>query len=157
IVVDQILPFKLREVLPVLAVGLFILMAAQTVVTLLRASLLLYLQTRVDTRMMLSFFEQLLSLPLRFFHQRSSGDILARLSSNIIIRDTISNQLISTILDGSFVITYLIILFSQSTIFGILSLGIGLLQVIIFIFSSRAIRTLAKQELLTQGKFQGYA
>ncbi len=157
VVIDQILPFKLKDVLTVLGVGLFMLIAAQTVVTLLRASLLLYLQTRVDTRMMLSFFEQLLSLPLRFLHQRSSGDILARLSSNLIIRDTISNQLISTILDGSFVITYLIILFSRSAPFAWLTLGIGLLQVVILIVSSRVVQPLAKQELLTQGKFHGYA
>ena len=39
--------------------GLFILMLAQVVLTLLRSTVLLYLQTRVDTQMMLSFFEQL--------------------------------------------------------------------------------------------------
>ena len=84
-------------------------------------------------------------------------DILARLSSNIIIRDTISNQLISTVLDGSFVITYLIILFSQSATFAWLALVIGLLQVVLLIVSTRVIGPLAKQELLTQGKFHGYA
>ncbi len=65
--------------------------------------------------------------------------------------------MISTVLDGSFVITYLIILFSRSAIFAWLTLAIGLLQVVLLIVSSRVIRPLAKQELLTQGKFQGYA
>ncbi|HEY7125947.1 MAG TPA: cysteine peptidase family C39 domain-containing protein [Ktedonobacterales bacterium] len=157
IVVNYILPIKSRDVLTILAVGLIILVGAQVVVTLLRTWLLLFLQTRVDSRMMLGFFEQLIALPLRFFQQRSSGDILSRLSSNAIIRDTISNQLISTVLDGSFVVTYLIILFRGSLLFGWIALACGLVQVIVLLAANRAIRHLSQQELVSQGKFQGYA
>jgi ATP-binding cassette subfamily B protein len=157
LVVDQILPFRLRDTLSLLTVGLFMLMAAQLVTTWLRASVLLYVQTRVDSRMMLGFFEHLLSLPLRFFQQRSSGDLLSRLSSNVVIRDTISNQVISTLLDGSFVLTYLLILFVRSPAFGWLVLGLGLAQVAILLASHRVIRAQATRELLAQGKAQGYA
>jgi len=156
-VVDQVLPFKLNDTLTLLAAGLGILMTAQIVTTWLRASVLLYVQTRVDTRMMLGFFEHLLSLPLRFFQQRSAGDLLARLSSNVVIRDTISNQLISTLLDGSFVVTYLAILFARSAVFGWLVLGLGAVQVCVLLGSNRVIRAQATRELLAQGKAQGYA
>ncbi|HEY7347906.1 MAG TPA: peptidase domain-containing ABC transporter [Ktedonobacterales bacterium] len=156
-VVDQILPFQMNDTLTLLAVGLGLLMLAQVVSTWLRASVLLYVQTRVDSQMMLGFFEHLLSLPLRFFQQRSSGDLLARLVSNVVIRDTISNQLISTLLDGSLVVTYLLILFAQSATFGWLVLALGLLQVAILLASSRVIRAQATRELLAQGKAQSYA
>jgi ABC-type bacteriocin/lantibiotic exporter with double-glycine peptidase domain len=157
VVVNHILPSRMNDALTILAVGLFILVAAQVVMTLLRGWLLLYLQTRVDSQMMLGFFEQLISLPLRFFQQRSSGDILSRLTSNTVIRDTISNQLISTVLDGSFVVTYLIILFKGSPLFGWIALACGLVQVVVLISANRVIRRLSKQELVSQGKFQGYA
>jgi ABC-type bacteriocin/lantibiotic exporter with double-glycine peptidase domain len=157
IVIDQVIPFRLTDALTLLAVGLLMVLVAQVVLMLLRASVLLYLQTRVDTQMLLGFFEQLLSLPLRFFQQRSSGDMLACLSSNLVIRDTVSNQLISTILDGSFVLTYLFILFKSSFFFGVVVLVIGLVEMGVLLASTRLIRPLAKQELLTQGKFQGYA
>jgi len=157
VAVDQIIPFRLQGALALLAAGLFILLLAQLVTTLLRASVLLYLQTKVDAQMMLGFFEQLLTLPLRFFQQRSSGDILARLSSNIIIRDTISNQLVSTVLDGSFVLVYLLILLLASPIFGLLTLAIGLFQVVLLVVSGRRIRDLAMRELVASGKSQGYA
>jgi ABC-type bacteriocin/lantibiotic exporter with double-glycine peptidase domain len=156
-VVDQVLPFRLNDLLALLSAGLLLVIAAQVVLTLLRSALLLYLQTRVDTQMMLGFFEQLISLPLSFFQQRSSGDLLSRLGSNMVIRDTVSNRLISTILDGSFVVVYLFILFSGSPFFGAVALAIGIVQVGILLASSRAIRRLSKQELLTEGKFQGYA
>lgn len=157
IVIDQVIPFQLTDALILLSIGLLLLIVAQVVLTLLRSTLLLYLQTRVDTRMLLSFFEHVLALPLRFFQQRSSGDMLARLGSNLVIRDTVSNQLISTLLDGSFVLTYLLILFKGSLFFGLVALAIGVAQVAVLIASTRIIRSLAKQELLTQGKFQGYA
>src|SRR5436305_2996193 len=107
--------------------------------------------------MLLGFFEHLISLPQRFFTQRSSGDVLSRLSSNIVIRDIISNQLISTVLDGSMVIIYLFILLKSSPLFGLIVSGVGLVQVVLLLVSSRLIRTLAQRELQSQGKAQGYA
>ncbi len=157
VVINQVIPSQSQETLLLLAVGLLVLIIAQVVMTLLRSVVLLALQTRMDTHMMLGFFERLTSLPLRFFQQRSSGDLLARLSSNIVIRDTVSNQLISTLLDGSLVVTYLLILFRSSLFFGLVSLSIGVIQVVILLFSTRLIRPLAKQELVAQGKFHGYA
>jgi ATP-binding cassette subfamily B protein len=157
LIVDAIVPDKLQGALTVLALGLLILFLAQLTTMLLRSSVLLYLQTKVDTQMMLGFFEQLLALPVRFFQQRSSGDILARLSSNTIVRDTISNQLVSTVLDGAFVLVYLIILFTASPLFGLLVALLGVLQIVLLMFTNRAVRELAARELIAQGKSQGYA
>jgi ATP-binding cassette, subfamily B, bacterial len=157
VVIDQIVPFGLKDALTLLTIGLFILLIAQLVTTLLRASVLLYLQSRVDSQMMLGFLEQLLMLPQNFFQQRSSGDILARLSSNTVIRDTISNQLVSTVLDGSFVLVYLLILLVVSPVFALLSVTIGCLQVLLLLTTNRPIRELAIRELMAQGKSQAYA
>ena len=157
VVVNQVIPLHLQDTLLLLAVGLLIVVVAQVVMSLLRSVVLLALQTRVDTHMMLGFFEHLTSLPLRFFQQRSSGDLLARLSSNLVIRDTVSNHLVSTLLDGSLVVTYLLLLCKSSLFFGVVALAIGVLQVAILLSSTRLIRRLSKQELLAQGKFHGYA
>lgn len=156
VVVDTIVPSGLKDGLNLLTIGLFILLAAQLTTSLLRSSVLLYLQTRVDTQMMLGFFEQMISLPLRFFQQRSSGDILARLSSNTVIRDLISNQLVSSVLDSAFVLVYLTILFATSPLFGLLVLFLSVLQVVLLIVSNYVVRELTTRELTAQGKSQSY-
>lgn len=156
IVVDQVIPHHLQDTLILLGIGIAVLLLSQLVTTLLRGSVLLYLQTRIDRRMMLDFFEHLLTLPQRFFQQRSSGDILARMNSNLVIRDTISNQLISTVLDGSFVIVYCVILLSQSWGFSLLVLGIGALQFILLLATNHLMRVYSHQELTAQGKAEGY-
>lgn len=156
VVVDQIIPTRMDSALFVLGIGMLMLLCSQSVVTLLREWLLVYLRSRIDVHLMLGFFEHLLTLPYTFFQQRSSGDLLARVGSNATIRDTISNQMIAALLDSSMVTLYLLILLMQSTPFGLLTLSLGMVQVILTILTARPITHLASQELTAQGKSQGY-
>jgi ATP-binding cassette subfamily B protein len=156
IVIDELIPMKGNSALQLLGVGLIMLVMAQMVTRQLRSLILLYLQARVDTNLIFSFLEHLFSLPQRFFLQRSTGDILARVSSNTVIRDTISNQLFSTVLDGTFVLVYFFILLSQSPSFTLIIVIIGLLQAILLLSTGKQISDLNRRELTAAGKSQGY-
>ncbi|GER89565.1 colicin V biosynthesis protein [Dictyobacter vulcani] len=156
IVVDQIIPARLLDGLTLVSIGLLLIIVSQTVTTLLRATVLSYLQARLDIEMMLNFFDHLLKLPLRFFQQRSSGDIISRLSSNLVIRDAIGNQLISTALDGVFVLVYFIILLLASPFLALIVVLIGVFQGILLLGTARPVRDLARRELIASGKAQGY-
>ena len=155
-VLDQVLPFKMNNVIDLLGAGIALLVLTQTAATLLREWLLVYLRARIDMRMMLDFFERLLTLPYTFFQLRSSGDLLARMSSNSVIRDMLSNQLISTLLDGSTVLIYFFILSWQSWPFALLTVALGIVQMILILVTNRATRDLAHRELTAQGKSQGF-
>jgi ABC-type bacteriocin/lantibiotic exporter with double-glycine peptidase domain len=155
VAIDQLIPMKMISALQLFGIGIIMLVLAQLITRLLRAMILLYVQSRVDINLMFNFLEHLLNLPLRFFLQRSTGDILARVSSNTIIRDTISNQLFSTVLDGSFIIIYLIILLSQSQLFAIVVLAIGALQALLLLSTGKVLRELNYHELSAVGKSQG--
>jgi ATP-binding cassette, subfamily B, bacterial len=156
IVVDRIVPLHLNSAMPLLGIGMLTLLFSLGFITLQREWLLIYVRARIDIHMMIGFFEHLLLLPYSFFQQRSTGDLLTRMGSNTTIRDTMSSQLISTLLDGSTVIIYLCILFVESLPFGLLALTVGLLQVILTLTVYRPIKSLATQELTAQGKSQGY-
>jgi HlyB family type I secretion system ABC transporter len=156
VIVDQIIPQNMSNLLTLLGAGVLIVLLARLVTSLLRASLLAYLEAHIDTHITSSFFKHLLSLPQRFFQQRSSGDILARVASNSTIRDVVCISLVPAFLDGSLVIVYLVILLSQSLEFGIIVLLIGLLQIMLLLGTYRPIRTLARRELEARGKSQGY-
>jgi ATP-binding cassette subfamily B protein len=156
IVVDTVMPLELANTLDLLGIGMLVISLALLVTTILRSLVLLYLQTRVDTQIMLNFFEHLISLPQRFFQQRSSGDIIARMNSHLIIRELISNQFLSTLLDGSFVLVYFFLLLSQSLPFSLLMLGIGAFQIALLLGSRHVIHELNSRELAAQGKAQGY-
>jgi ABC-type bacteriocin/lantibiotic exporter with double-glycine peptidase domain len=156
VLVNQVIPTGMTNMMSMLGIGLLIVLLAQLVITLLRETLLVYLQARIDTTLMVNFFEHLLMLPHRFFQLRSSGDILARINSNTVIRDLISNQFISTLLDGGLIIGYLAILLWLSPLFAGLTLAIGLLQVALLLLSTPLIRAFSRSELASIGKTQGY-
>jgi HlyB family type I secretion system ABC transporter len=156
LVLDQIVPLRLMGVMDVLGLGLIMILLSQGITTLLREWLLVYLRARIDIHIMLGFFEHLLSLPYGFFQQRSNGDLLARMGSNTVIRDMLSNQMISTFLDSTMVVTYLLILLWQSLPFALLTLAVGSLQVFVLLITYRQVCELANRELASQGKAQGY-
>jgi ABC-type bacteriocin/lantibiotic exporter with double-glycine peptidase domain len=156
VLVDQLLPRRQVDAMTMLGVGLILVVLTQTVSGYLRAALLIYLQARFDARIMLGFFEHLLTLPFAFFQQRSSGDLLMRLGSNLQIREALTNQTLSVVLDGALVLSYLAILLLQAPAFGLLVLALGLLQVALLLGTKRRMQGLAQRDLMAQSASQSY-
>lgn len=156
VLVDDILPLQITNVMSFIGIGLLILVLAQAVTSYLRAALVIYLQARLDSQLMLGFFEHVLTLPFAFFQQRSSGDLLMRLGSNATIRETLTSQTISAVLDGGLVLVYLIILLTQAPVFGLIALSIGAVQVALLIGTTRGMHRLMQQDLQTQAESQSY-
>jgi len=156
ILIDSVLPFQVGSMMPMLGIGIFVLLLTQAVTSYLRSILLIYLQAKIDSQMMLSFFEHILSLPFSFFQKRSTGDLMMRLSSNAIIRETLTSQTLSAILDGSLVILYFLILISQLPLFAFLALGIGLGQISVLLGTTRAMHGLTQKDLAAQAASQSY-
>lgn len=154
--IDHLLPTHTFGLLPILGLGLALLVIATIVISYLRAALLLYLQARLDAHLMLSFFEHLLTLPFRFFEQRTSGDLMMRLSSNSAIREVLTNQSAALMLDGLLVIGYLTIMLVQAPLFGLLILLLGALQIAVSAGMSRHLRALSQRELSARSEEQSY-
>src|SRR5262249_40827724 len=101
VLIDQVVPFRNSDLLLLYGIAMVVMVLAQTVTSFLRSTCLIYLRGRLDSRLMLGFVEHLLSLPFQFFQQRTSGDLLMRLTSNSFIREVLTNQTLSVLLDGS--------------------------------------------------------
>jgi ATP-binding cassette subfamily B protein len=156
VLVDQLLPLQRADAMTILGIGLILVVLMQTVSSYLRAVLLIYLQARLDARMMLAFFEHLLTLPFAFFQQRSSGDLLMRLGSNLQMREAMTNQTLSIVLDGTLVVGYLSVLLVQAPTFGALVISFGLFQVALLLGTQRRMHGLAQRDLMAQAESQSY-
>lgn len=154
--VDHVFPQRMDGVMPVLGVGIFLMASTQAIAFFLRAELLIYLQSKFDSRIMIGFFSHILKLPFRYFQQRTSGDLLTRLGSNYIIRDVLTSHSLSALLDGTFVLAYLGIIFWRDIWFGLITLSFVTLQVITLMLTSRRIHYLALRELEAQSVSQSY-
>jgi ABC-type bacteriocin/lantibiotic exporter with double-glycine peptidase domain len=140
----------------ILGLGMLMVLMAQVVTSYLRSALLIHVQARLDSQMMLGFFEHLLTLPFKFFQQRSSGDLLMRLGSNAVIREMLTGQTISIVLDGSLVLAYVLLILLQFPIFGVAIISIALLQVLLLLSTTRKVHNLVQRDLSAQAQSQSY-
>ncbi|NJL57416.1 hypothetical protein HC928_21465, partial [bacterium] len=109
VLVDETLPVGAFNLMMILGLGLFLALLMQGIITAVRLLLLMRLQIVLDTQVMLGFFEHLLSLPYYFFQQHASGDLLMRVSSNVLIREMLSNRVLNVLFDAlfAFLLTHL--------------------------------------------------
>ncbi|HYW09137.1 MAG TPA: cysteine peptidase family C39 domain-containing protein, partial [Longimicrobium sp.] len=156
VAVDRVLPLGVWELLPILGVGILLVAAAHGVLTWVRSAVLLYLQGRMDAQMMLGFFEHLLSLPYAFFQSRSSGDLLMRLGSNTVLRNMVTAQAISVVLDGGLVVVYLAVLLAAAPAFAAAVVGLGVVQVAVMAATAGRNARLMQRELAAAAESQGY-
>ncbi|WNG36514.1 peptidase domain-containing ABC transporter [Archangium violaceum] len=156
LVVDRLLPAPTNDLLTLLGLGIGVLVLTQLVAAWLRSVLTVYLYARLDQRMMLGLFEHLVALPLRYFQQRTIGDLMARLGSNVTIREAMAGRALSVVLDGGLVLVYLALLLARAPLFGAAVAGLGLIQVMLVVTTSTRRHALMQQFLATQGEAQGY-
>lgn len=155
-VVDRVIPRGDGALLAVISVGMASLTLFYFLSSLVRGYLLTELRTRVDAEMTLGFLEHLVSLAFSFFQSRPVGDLMNRLSMNSVVRDLLSTGALSTLLDGTLVLVYLGILLAVEPLIGLLVLGLGTLQVLIFVLSRQRQRRLMTQNLEQEARNQSY-
>lgn len=154
--VDDIIGLSLTNLMGLFGLGICLLTLSYLVTTYLRARWLILLQARFDRQMMFDFFAHILSLPITFFQQRTSGDLLNRLGSNMTIREVFTNNTLSTILDGVLVITYLVILIAWAPPFGFVVLLLGLVQAALLVITASKVHVLTQRALVDEVKSHSY-
>lgn len=156
LLVDRVIPRGDLHLLTVLGIGMATLVAFQFLSSLLRSYLLLYLRTRLDTRMTLDFLDHLVDLPYAFFQQRSAGDLIMRMSSNATVREILTSGALSAVLDGTLVTLYLVLLFAAHWGLGLLVLGLGLARVGLFLLTRHRQRELMSRSLQAEARSQSF-
>ncbi len=156
LVIDGLLPGRLSGLLPMLGLGMGVWIVAQGLLGYVRSLVLLHVRTRLDATVMTGFFGHLLSLPFRYFQTRTSGDLLTRLSSNSVLRELFTAQTVSVVLDGVLVLSYLVLLVAWAPVFGLIALGIGLVEALVVIATTPRMTRLAQHDLRAQSDTQSY-
>jgi ABC-type bacteriocin/lantibiotic exporter with double-glycine peptidase domain len=154
LLLDVVLPGRALDTLGLLGIGMAVIVVTQWLTTYLRGLLLAHLQQRVDVHLMRGFFEHLLSLPFRFFAQRSTGDLLMRLGSNATIRELVTGETISAGLDGCLVVGYVVVLLTHDVVLAGLAAGLGCLQGILLLSTARRAHGLTQRLLMAQADAQ---
>ncbi|MGF1438002.1 peptidase domain-containing ABC transporter [Bacillus thuringiensis] len=155
-VVDKIIVPNNAEYTNILGISVLGLFLFYQVFAMLRGYLITILQTRMDSSLMSAFISKLFSLKYSFFEARTSGELIYRANSNVIIRQILSSRMISLIIDMVLIIGYAIMMFYMQLELSLLVVLLCSIITGITLLSTRLMKKLSDQNIIVQTKTQSY-
>jgi ATP-binding cassette, subfamily B, bacterial len=152
--VDKVVPRHDTPLLYLVGSGFLVLAAFYFMSTLLRARLLLELRTKVETRMSFFFVDHLFALPYSFFQQRTTGDLMMRLSSQAAIRELLTTGALSALLDGVLVSLYFVLLIGAAPSLAYVAIGFAAAQVLVYAIGAKRNAQLVVEGLAAQAQLE---
>jgi subfamily B ATP-binding cassette protein HlyB/CyaB len=114
LVIDKVLVHRSMTTLEVLAFGLAVVLIFETVLSGLRTWLFAHTTNRVDAELSASLFRHLVALPLSYFEARRVGDSVARVRELENIRQFLTSNAVTLVIDLFFTIVFFAVMFLYS-------------------------------------------
>jgi ABC-type bacteriocin/lantibiotic exporters, contain an N-terminal double-glycine peptidase domain len=109
-------------------------------------------QNFFEKKLMTGFMKKIMSLPMNFFVNRSTGDLIFRSNLTTYIQQLLSSQLVTTVIDIIFVFAYFALMIAYSVELTIVSLGAIAVIIISSFIHSRKVQALTDKELILHSK-----
>lgn len=114
VVMDKVLVHRGFSTLDVIAVGLLVVSIFEVVLTGLRGWLFSHTTNRIDVELGAKLFRHLLNLPLAYFQARRVGDSVARVRELENIRQFLTGNAITLLMDILFSVVFIAVMFFYS-------------------------------------------
>jgi ATP-binding cassette, subfamily B, bacterial HlyB/CyaB len=122
VIIDKVIVHHTMSTLTVIGIALAVFMLFTAVMTWVRQYLVIHTGNRVDAVLGTQVFSHLFKLPTRYFEQRPTGVVVARMHAIEEIREFITGAAVTLILDFPFLLIFLGIMFYFSVPLTLLSL-----------------------------------
>ncbi len=153
LVIDQGLSKGDRDIILLVALLFSLVILAKASVSYFRGVVLLQFSSQLGFQLVSNTFAHLLRLPLPYFERREMGDIVSRFSSIDNIKQLVTQEMITVIVDGVFSILTFFLLFLYSPLLAFVALFFVLVLTSIRILTIPIERT-CRQEVLQTGAKQ---
>lgn len=127
VVMDKVLVHQSITTLEVVAIGLLSIAVFDVVLTGLRTYVFSHTTSKIDVELGARLFRHILALPLSYFETRRVGDTVARVRELENIRNFLTGQALTTVLDLMFTVVFLAVMLYYSvwlTLIVVLSLPV---------------------------------
>jgi ATP-binding cassette, subfamily B, bacterial HlyB/CyaB len=114
LVIDKVLVNQAMNTLEVLAVGLTAILVFETLLSALRNWLFAHTSNRVDAELSAALFRHLVALPLSYFEARRVGDSVARVRELESIRNFLTSNAVTVVIDLIFTIVFFAVMYLYS-------------------------------------------
>jgi ATP-binding cassette, subfamily B, bacterial HlyB/CyaB len=114
VVMDKVLVHRGMSTLDVLVIGLVVVVLFESLLSILRTYVFSHTTSRIDVELGSKLFRHLLALPLAYFQARRVGDSVARVRELENIRQFLTGNALTLVLDLLFSVVFIAVMFSYS-------------------------------------------
>lgn len=113
-IIDNVVVYKDVTLLNMMLMGMVLVTFFSTLTSSIQQLVMIYVTTRLDLKLLADFYKHVLSLPMKFFYSRKTGDIITRFGENSKVRAILSGSAISTVLNVIMIVVYLTMMLAYS-------------------------------------------
>ncbi|GBQ87756.1 bacteriocin/lantibiotic exporter permease [Acetobacter nitrogenifigens DSM 23921 = NBRC 105050] len=154
VVIDEVIVTSDYDLLKTIAFGLGLLLLLQMFIGSVRTWAVTLLGTRVGLDWNTSLFDHLTRLPLDYFGKRHVGDILSRFGSLGTIQQTLTTDMVQTVMDGIMAIGMGIMLFLYGGWLGLVACVATVLDIILRLVTYRIYREASEEQIVVNARQQ---
>ena len=145
VIIDKVISQRSLDTLEVLGIALVVVTLLEGVLTSLRTFLFTETTNRIDMRLGAEVIDHLLRLPLNYFDRRPVGDLASRVAELEKIRNFLTGQGLTTILDAIFSVVYIVVMTLYSGLLTLVALAVVPVQVGLTVLGSPLFRRQLRQ------------
>ena len=156
VIIDKVISQRSLDTLQVLGVALVVVTLLEGVLGSLRTFLFTETTNRIDLRLGSEVIDHLLRLPLNYFDRRPVGELGTRIAEMEKIRNFLTGQALTTVLDAAFSVIYILVMALYSWILTIVALLVVPIQVLITVLGAPLFRRQYRQAAQENAKTQSH-
>ena len=154
VIIDKVISQRSLDTLQVLGIALVVVTLMEGVIGSLRTFLFSETTNRIDLRLGSEVIDHLLRLPLSYFDRRPVGELGTRIAEMEKIRNFLTGQALTTVLDAAFSVIYIVVMVFYSWLLTLIALCVLPIQVGLTLLGAplfrRQYRDAANQNARTQ-------
>ena len=156
VIIDKVISQRSLDTLQILGIALVVVTVLGGIIGSLRTFLFSETTNRIDTRLGAEVIDHLLRLPLSYFENRPVGELGTRVAELEKIRNFLTGQALTTILDAAFSVIYIVVMLVYSWALTLIALAVVPLQVFLTLIGSPLIRRQIRETSEKNAKTQSH-
>ncbi|MHC5771717.1 MAG: NHLP bacteriocin export ABC transporter permease/ATPase subunit [Nostoc sp.] len=155
IIIDNAIPDSDRGLLLQIGLGLLVATLGTALFQLAQGFALLRMESASDASIQAGVWDRLLNLPVSFFRQYTTGDLLSRITSVSTIRRQLSGRTLINLITSSFALFYLAQLFYYNYKLAFIAVGVAVVAIALTTLSGMLLLTKVRPLLEIRGSIFG--
>ena len=147
IIMDEIIPYGLKNSLYVLLIVFGFLTLVQNLLSSFRQHILLFLSRKIDIPVLLGYYNHIIHLPYNFFGTRRIGDVITRFQDAMTIKDIFTSVSISLVLDIALATLTGVILWNLNPRLFFILLVVIIINIILIYFFKKPYRKINYEQM----------